>query len=188
MCYKALMTILFPLSNSMYRMLRLLWKKLTLLLRATINLAISAASNYGAARQILCSATQIGSTFASTSSGSGDILEFTGMSLEIPDDVIAYFWITGNVAAGATPGRTISVDEIAGADFQFTDGDATGTADESGIQTITASGTPTLNAGTLTDFGNVCVNTTSTLVTFVLTPLLPNIHLHFQVLTSMAPM
>jgi hypothetical protein len=101
--------------------------------------------------------TQLGSNFTSTSTGSGDLLEFSSLSFDIDEDDIYYFWITADIDAAATIDNIIIVDEIDPTGFTFTDGDATGSADEAGEQTIVAPSTPTLSTDALTGFGSQCI-------------------------------
>lgn len=103
-------------------------------------------------------ATQL-SSYITTSTGSGDLLEYTGLSYSIPEGATRYFWLTADVAAAAVVGRTINVDAMIGADFVFSAGEATGSASAGGVQTIVASTAPVLwvEAESNLSFGNVCV-------------------------------
>ena len=81
-------------------------------------------------------ATAIG-TLSSTATGSGDILIFSlSPTVSLPVGT-SYFWVTANIAAGATIGRTIRIDAIANADLTFTTGTKSGSASVAGFQTIT---------------------------------------------------
>ncbi len=106
-------------------------------------------------------ASTIGSALVSTSSGSGDLLQFTSLSQVISSGATGYFWVTANIASAATAGRTISLDAIANADLTFASGNKSGSASAGGTQTIAAASSPTITIGSITGFGNQCVNTTS---------------------------
>lgn len=108
----------------------------------------------------LSSATQLGASFASTSTGSEDIIEFTGLSQQIALSSTRYFWVTADVTSGATAGRTMSLDAIANTDLIFSSGTKTGSANSGGTQTIVANTIPSLAiSGTPTAHGTVCVGT-----------------------------
>ena len=81
-------------------------------------------------------ATAIG-TLSSTSTGSGDILIFTPSSAVSLPVGNSYFWVTANIAAGATIGRTIRIDAIANTALSFSSGTKSGSASVAGFQTIT---------------------------------------------------
>lgn len=104
--------------------------------------------------------SQIGSALASTSTGSGDILGFTILNQSILSGSTAYFWVTSDIASGATVGRTISLDFIANADLTFASGNKSGSTTAGGVQTIIASTAPIITVGLLTAFGNQCIGST----------------------------
>ena len=84
----------------------------------------------------IVTATAIG-TLSSTATGSGDILIFTPSSAVSLPVGTSYFWVTANIAAAATAGRTIRIDAIANADLTFATGTKSGSASVAGFQTIT---------------------------------------------------
>ncbi len=89
-------------------------------------------------------ASAIGSPLGSTSTGIGDILVFSSLSQVINSGSSGYFWVTANIASGATVGRTINLTAIANADLTFSAGSKTGSATAGGAQTIVASTTPAI--------------------------------------------
>jgi len=111
-------------------------------------------------------ATAIGSALSSTSTGTGDILTFASLATTISSGGTGYLWVTANISSSATAGRTISVDAIANADISFTTGNKSGSATAGGTQTIVAATSPTITIGSITAFGNQCVNTTSGELTY----------------------
>ncbi len=104
----------------------------------------------------LSSATQIGAAFVPVSTGSGDLLEFTDLSQQIALSATRYFWVTADIASGATLGRTVRVEAIANADLTFSSGTKSGLASIAGVQTITS------NNFTLTYNGNDNTSNAST--------------------------
>lgn len=81
-------------------------------------------------------ATALG-TLSSAAAGSGETLNFTGLTQSIPVGV-GYFWVTANVASGATINNTINLNAIANANLTFASGTKSGNATAGGTQTITA--------------------------------------------------
>ena len=72
-----------------------------------------------------------------------------------------YIFITADIASGATPSNTISVNAIATTDLTFASGNKTGSTSVGGTQTIVAASTPVITIGSITGFGDQCINTTS---------------------------
>jgi hypothetical protein len=109
------------------------------------------------------------SVLGSMTSTSADVVTFSGFSQALTNSSTRYFWVTVNVAIGATPGNTINLDYMKAADFTVSQGTVTG-ADTavSGVKTIIATAVPTVTVtpGTLADFGDVCINTDSTLKSY----------------------
>ncbi|MGD9612075.1 MAG: hypothetical protein AB7V22_04150, partial [Kiritimatiellia bacterium] len=89
----------------------------------------------------------------STSLGAG-AHSLSGLSQVIALDATVYIFITADVAAGATPGNTISVSAVATGDLTFSAGNKTGSTTAGGAQTIAAA-EPTTHASALvfTDVG-----------------------------------
>lgn len=83
----------------------------------------------------LASATQIGSTI-SASHGSGQTLTFSGLSQTIASGATRYFWITADIAPGATIGRTVSINAIANSNISFVCGSKSGSVNAGAAQTI----------------------------------------------------
>lgn len=104
--------------------------------------------------------TTADATLTSTSTGSGDILGFISLNKTITSGSTAYFWVTSDIASGATVGKTISVDAIANADLTFASGNKSGSSTAGGVQTIIASTAPIISVGLLTAFGNQCIGST----------------------------
>lgn len=105
-------------------------------------------------------ATAIG-TLNSTATGSGDILIFSpSPTVSLPVGV-SYFWVTANIAAAATAGRTMRIDAIANADLTFSSGTKSGSASVAGFQTITI--TPPAVPGSLI---RGCTTNTTQVLTF----------------------
>lgn len=100
---------------------------------------------YNASSYSLAGATRLGSFQSSTSTGSGDIITFSGLSQAITAGSSGYFLITADIASGATLGRTIGCTSIGLNDITYS-----ATVNKSG--SIAASGTITLTdiAPTLT--------------------------------------
>jgi len=92
---------------------------------------------------------------------------FTGLSQAINLGATGYFFITMDVAASPTGGRTISVNAIGTGDLTFAAGTKSGSTTAGGAQTLQAATTPTIavSAGTLA-FGNVQQNGTSSELTY----------------------
>lgn len=83
----------------------------------------------------LASASQLGSTISS-SHGSGATITFNGFSQTIASGSTRYFWITADVAAGAT--LTLTVSAIANTALTFVCGSKSGSVSAGGEKTITA--------------------------------------------------
>lgn len=81
------------------------------------------------------SATALG-TLSSAAGGSGETLTFTGLTQSIPVGV-GYFWVTANIASGATVNNTINLNAIANTNLTFASGTKSGSATAGGTQTIT---------------------------------------------------
>lgn len=81
-------------------------------------------------------ATALG-TLSSAAAGSGETLTFTGLTQSIPVGV-GYFWVTANIASGATVNNTINLNAIANTNLTFASGTKSGSATAGGTQTITA--------------------------------------------------
>jgi hypothetical protein len=82
------------------------------------------------------SPTSLG-TLSSASAGSGETLNFTGLTQSLPVGT-GYFWVTANIASGATQTRTINLNAIANTNLTFSSGTKSGSATAGGTQTITA--------------------------------------------------
>ena len=82
-------------------------------------------------------------TESSSSSGTGDFLDFSGFSTTINFGSAGYYWITTSITNGATIGKTINLDAILDADLIFTTGNKSGSASTAGLQTIVATTTVT---------------------------------------------
>lgn len=83
----------------------------------------------------LASASQLGSTISS-SHGSGATITFNGFSQTIASGSTRYFWITADVAAGATLTRTLTVSAIANTALTFVCGSKSGSVSAGGEKTI----------------------------------------------------
>lgn len=81
-------------------------------------------------------ATALG-TLSSAAAGSGETLNFTGLTQSIPVGV-GYFWVTANITSGATVNNTINLNAIANTNLTFASGTKSGSATAAGTQTITA--------------------------------------------------
>jgi hypothetical protein len=81
-------------------------------------------------------ATALG-TLSSGAGGSGETLNFTGLTQSIPVGT-GYFWVTANITSGATVNHTINLNAIANANLTFASGTKSGSATAGGTQTITA--------------------------------------------------
>ncbi|QBZ97318.1 choice-of-anchor D domain-containing protein [Flavobacterium sangjuense] len=81
-------------------------------------------------------AATLGTALSSTSTGSGDVLTFTGFSQALAVGT-SYFWVTANISSTATTTRYINIDTIANADLIFSSGTKSGSASAAGNQTIT---------------------------------------------------
>jgi len=84
---------------------------------------------------VFSGASQLGSTM--TTGLSAGTHTFSGLSQVIADGTTGYYWITANLASGATAGRTLQVTPaITTANLTFASGTKTGTAYAGGLQTI----------------------------------------------------
>lgn len=83
----------------------------------------------------LTTATQIGSDI-STSLGTG-LHSFNGLSQVIGNGATGYFWVTTDIAGGATLANNISVTAVSTTDITLASGSKSGTAFNSGTFTIT---------------------------------------------------
>ncbi|WP_295335555.1 T9SS sorting signal type C domain-containing protein [Flavobacterium sp.] len=100
------------------------------------DIAASGFTLWYSATNTFGSATPLG-TLSSASAGSGETLNFTGLSQSLPVGV-GYFWVTANIASGATVTRTINLNAIANTNLTFASGTKSGSATAGGTQTITA--------------------------------------------------
>jgi hypothetical protein len=99
----------------------------------------------------LSTAIQIG-TDITTSLGSGTHT-FTGLTQVINSGTTGYFWITVDVASGATISNTLSVSSaITTSNLTFASGNKTGTAYIGGTQTISAAASLSVSTATLSNF------------------------------------
>ena len=99
------------------------------------DIAASGFTLWYSATNTFGSATALG-TLSSAAAGSGETLNFTGLTQSIPVGV-GYFWVTANVASGATVNNTINLNAIANANLTFASGTKSGSATAGGTQTIT---------------------------------------------------
>lgn len=84
---------------------------------------------------VFSGASQLGSTM--TTGLSAGSHTFSGLSQVIADGATGYYWITADLASGATSGRTLQVTPaITTANLTFASGTKTGTAYAGGLQTI----------------------------------------------------
>jgi hypothetical protein len=84
---------------------------------------------------VFSGASQLGSTM--TTGLSAGSHTFSGLSQVIADGATGYYWITADLASGATSGRTLQVTPaISTANLTFASGTKTGTAYAGGLQTI----------------------------------------------------
>lgn len=100
-------------------------------------------------------ATQVGSALTSASTGTGETLTFSSLTQNIPVGT-SYFWITTDISATATTGRTINVNAISSADLTFASGTKAGSASAAGVQTIVI-----VAPAKPATFSKVCVSNTS---------------------------
>lgn len=100
------------------------------------DIAASGFTLWYSATNTFGSATAL-STLSSAAAGSGETLNFTGLTQSIPVGV-GYFWVTANVASGATINNTINLNAIANTNLTFASGTKSGSATAGGAQTITA--------------------------------------------------
>ncbi|PJE41308.1 MAG: hypothetical protein CUR32_09035 [Flavobacterium sp.] len=99
------------------------------------DIAASGFTLWYSATNTFGSATALG-TLSSAAAGSGETLNFTGLTQSIPVGV-GYFWVTANIASGATVNNTINLNAIANANLTFASGTKSGSATAGGTQTIT---------------------------------------------------
>lgn len=100
------------------------------------DIAASGFTLWYSATNTFGSATALG-TLSSAAAGSGETLTFTGLTQSIPVGV-GYFWVTANIASGATVNNTINLNAIANTNLTFASGTKSGSATAGGTQTITA--------------------------------------------------
>lgn len=136
---------------------------------ATLNsLAFTTTGTYGASdvtgnfklfygtTNVFGSAIQI----ATVVSGGPNTRTFTGLSQAINSGSTGYFWITADASGTSGGNRTLTVS--ANPTLTFAAGTPTGTIAAGGTQTFVDPTTPSINVGSITAFGNQCVNTFST--------------------------
>lgn len=99
------------------------------------DIAASGFTLWYSATNTFGSATALG-TLSSAAAGSGETLTFTGLTQSIPVGV-GYFWVTANIASGATVNNTINLNAIANTNLTFASGTKSGSATAGGTQTIT---------------------------------------------------
>lgn len=90
--------------------------------------------------------------------GAKTFTSFTGQTINI--NSTGYIFITADIASGATPTNTISVNAITSSNLTLV-GNFSGSTSDGGAQTIVAATSPTVTIGTIAGFGNQCINTTS---------------------------
>lgn len=100
-----------------------------------IQLWYNSANNFG-------TASALQSQTASGSGGSGEILNFTGLSQIIASGATGYFWITADIDAAASVGNTIEALSVDNSDLTFINGNKSGSSSASGTQTIIAYTSP----------------------------------------------
>lgn len=106
-------------------------------------------------------ATQLASK-APASTGLGEVLAFTGLSRALNIGT-GYFWVTADVTAAATTGKTVKTEVINNTDIIFASGTKSGSASAAGVQTITVNTSPSflIEDKANLNFGSSCINTTS---------------------------
>jgi hypothetical protein len=109
------------------------------------DIAASGFTLWYSATNTFGTATALG-TLSSAAAGSGETLNFTGLTQSIPVGV-GYFWVTANITSGATVNNTINLNAIANANLTFASGTKSGSATAAGTQTITAPVFITANNG-----------------------------------------
>lgn len=102
------------------------------------------------------SATQI----ATVASGGPNTRTFTSLTQAINSGSTGYFWITADASGTSGGNRTLTVS--ANPTLTFAAGTPTGTITVGGTKTFVDPTTPSINVGSITAFGNQCVNTIST--------------------------
>jgi len=106
------------------------------------------------------------STFGSASSissvavGAAGTYTFTSISQVINDGATGYFWIVADASGTSGSNRTLTVS--ASPTLTFAAGTPTGTISAGGTKTFVSPTSPNITVGTITAFGNQCINTTST--------------------------
>lgn len=95
--------------------------------------------------------------------GAKTFTSFTGQTINI--NSTGYIFITADIASGATPTNTISVNAITSSNLTLV-GNFSGSTSDGGAQTIVAATSPTITIGTIAGFGNQCINTTSGELTY----------------------
>lgn len=115
---------------------------------------------YTSATNNFATATSIGSLSVTTAA----VITFSGLTQTLTKDATRYFWVTADIAIGATPGKTINLYQMNAPDLVVSTGTISGSTTVSGTKTIIATAVPTITVtpGTLADFGSVCLTTDST--------------------------
>ena len=106
-------------------------------------------------------------TVASTSTGSGETVTFSGLTTSLPAGVY-YLWLTGDVASTGTVGRTVLVNALSASSITTSTANATiasaSATTISGVQTLANPCTGSPSAGTAAAIvTTVCPNGTTTL-------------------------
>lgn len=122
---------------------------------------------YTSATNNFATATSIGSLSVTEP----DVITFSGLTQTLTKDATRYFWVTADIAIGATPGNTINLYQMNHPDLVVSTGTISGSTTVSGEKTIVSTPTPTLSVTptTLPDFGTTCINTDSAIQTYTLT-------------------
>ena len=118
--------------------------------------------------------TMPGSSLASTTTipATGGTVTFSSLNTTINSGASGYFWITADIALGATATRTVGVKGTgsSGLVLSFTTGTPTGTINDPTLQTITAPTVPNLTiSGTPTNYGTICVGSPASSVQYTIT-------------------
>jgi hypothetical protein len=91
---------------------------------------------------------------------------FSSLSQAVATGATGYFWITSDVASGATAGNTINVASIANTDLTYSSGSASGSVSVGGDQTIVAYPAIALTSGSNSTSVNVNNTMTSAVYTY----------------------
>ena len=86
-------------------------------------------------------------TLSSSASGSGETLNFTGLTQTITDGTSAYLWLVADIETDAVRGRTIQVSAPLLSDINFTLAIKSGTPIDGGVQTVAREGLPLTERG-----------------------------------------